>query len=60
MLRGESSLPLPPVGSIRNVVWRGGLWTGRPAAFATRASLLERGVREVPRQRRGEVDLLTR
>ena len=34
VVRAESSLPLPPVGSIRDVGWRGGLWTGRPAAFS--------------------------
>ncbi len=33
-LRNESSLPLPPVGSIRDVGWRGGLWTGRPVALS--------------------------
>ena len=36
MLRVGSSLPLPPVGPIRDVGRRGGLWTGRPAYLSVR------------------------
>src|SRR3954452_18046631 len=35
-LRDESSLPLPPVGSTREVGWRGGFWRRRLAALSFR------------------------
>src|SRR3954452_3501200 len=55
-LRDEPSLPLPPVGSTRDVGWRGGLWTGRLAALSARFPGPRERLLEILGKRRDDVD----